>query len=63
MIALLVYAVLAVLVWFTIDDARIRLVPLVLLLLFAMRSILWHMRTRPEVEPAEEDAAVIADKE
>ena len=45
-IAISAYAALAALVWFTIEDPRIRLIPLVLLVLFAMRSVLWHLRGR-----------------
>jgi hypothetical protein len=38
--ALIAYAVLAGLAWFTISDTRIRAVPVVILALFAMKSIL-----------------------
>ena len=36
--ALIAYAVLGVLSWFTISDMRIRAVPLAILLLFAVKS-------------------------
>jgi hypothetical protein len=38
--ALIAYAVLAALAWFTISDTRIRAVPVAILALFAMKSIL-----------------------
>jgi hypothetical protein len=38
--ALIAYAVLGVLAWFTINDARIRAVPLAILFLFAVKSVL-----------------------
>jgi hypothetical protein len=38
--ALIAYAVLAGLAWFTISDTRIRVVPVAILALFAMKSIL-----------------------
>jgi hypothetical protein len=38
--ALIAYAVLAVLTWMTISDPRIRVFPLAILALFAMKSIL-----------------------
>ena len=39
-VALIAYAVLGVLAWFTISDVRIRAVPLGILVLFAVKSIL-----------------------
>ena len=39
-IALIAYAVLGVLSWVTIGDARIRAVPLGILVLFAVKSVL-----------------------
>ena len=38
--ALIAYAVLGVLAWFTISDVRIRAVPLAVLVLFAVKSVL-----------------------
>ena len=38
--ALIAYAVLGVLAWFTISDVRIRAVPLAILVLFAVKSVL-----------------------
>ena len=38
--ALIAYAVIAVLAWFTISDPRIRAVPLGILALFAVKSVL-----------------------
>jgi hypothetical protein len=38
--ALIAYAVLGVLSWFTISDLRIRAVPLAILTLFAVKSVL-----------------------
>jgi len=49
-LALLAYVVLALLAWFTIDDAKVRLIPLALLVLFALRSILWHVRSGYEAK-------------
>ena len=37
-VALIAYAVLGVLSWFTISDTKIRAVPLAILLLFAVKS-------------------------
>jgi len=39
-IALIAYAVIAVLAWLTISDPRIRAVPLGILALFAVKSVL-----------------------
>ena len=39
-VALIAYAVLGVLAWFTISDLRIRAVPLGILVLFALKSVL-----------------------
>ena len=39
-IALIAYAVIAVLAWFTIGDPRIRAIPLGILALFAVKSVL-----------------------
>jgi len=39
-VALIAYAVLGVLAWFTISDVRIRAVPLGILVLFALKSVL-----------------------
>jgi len=39
-LALIAYAVLGVLSWLTISDARIRAVPLGILVLFAVKSVL-----------------------
>ena len=39
-VALIAYAVIAVLAWFTISDPRIRAVPLGILALFAVKSVL-----------------------
>jgi len=38
--AMIAYAVLGVLAWFTISDVRIRAVPLAILVLFAVKSVL-----------------------
>jgi hypothetical protein len=38
--ALIAYAVLGVLAWFTISDVRLRAVPLAILVLFAVKSVL-----------------------
>ena len=38
--ALIAYAVLGVLAWFTISDMRMRAVPLAILVLFAVKSVL-----------------------
>jgi hypothetical protein len=38
-VALIAYAVIAVLTWFTISDPRIRAVPLGILALFAIKSV------------------------
>jgi hypothetical protein len=38
--ALIAYAVLGVLAWFTISNMRIRAVPLAVLVLFAVKSVL-----------------------
>ena len=38
--ALIAYAVLGVLAWFTISDVRMRAVPLAILVLFAVKSVL-----------------------
>jgi len=39
-VALIAYAVLGVLAWLTISDARVRAVPLGILVLFALKSVL-----------------------
>ena len=39
-IALIAYAAIAVLAWFTISDPRIRAIPLGILALFALKSVL-----------------------
>ena len=38
--ALIAYAVLGVLTWFTISDMRMRAIPLAILVLFAVKSVL-----------------------
>jgi len=53
--ALIAYAVLGVLSWLTISDARIRAVPLGILLLFAVKSILRRNETMHSEQPAEEE--------
>ena len=43
-VALAAYAVLATLAWFMISDRNVRVFPLALLSLLAMKSVLWQMR-------------------
>ncbi len=43
--ALIAYAVLGVLSWLTIGDAKVRTVPLAILLLFAVKSVLRRNET------------------
>ena len=44
-VALIAYAALGVLSWLTISDTRVRVVPLGILLLFAVKSILRRNET------------------
>ncbi len=53
--ALIAYAVLGVLSWLTISDAKIRAVPLAILLLFAVKSILRRNETMHSGKAEEED--------
>jgi len=61
--ALIAYAVLGVLSWLTISDARIRAVPLGILLLFALKSILRRNETMHsgQAESESEDGKNLAD--
>jgi len=47
-IALAAYAVLAGLVWLTIDDQKIRLVAWLILAMFAVRTLFWDRRMQQE---------------
>jgi hypothetical protein len=47
-IALTIYVAVAVLAWFTLSDQRIRLVTLVILALFAVRTVTHEFRKRIE---------------
>ena len=46
--ALAAYAVLAGLVWLTIDDQKIRLVAWLILAMFAVRTLVWDRRMQQE---------------
>ena len=52
--ALVCYAVLGGLTWFTISDPRLRMATLVVLALFAVKSVL---RRRDMLDPGKKDAA------
>jgi hypothetical protein len=47
-IALGAYAVLAGLVWLTIDDQKIRLVTWLILAMFAIRTLVWDKKMQQE---------------
>jgi membrane protein implicated in regulation of membrane protease activity len=47
-IALGAYALLAGLVWLTIDDQKIRLVTWLILAMFAIRSLVWDRKLQQE---------------
>ena len=53
--ALIAYAVLGVLSWLTISDARIRAVPLGILVLFAVKSVLRRNETMHSDKPESEE--------
>jgi len=52
-VALIAYAILGVLSWLTITDARVRAVPLAILVLFAVKS--W-LRRNDVMHPDKSDA-------
>ncbi len=47
-IALGAYALLALLVWLTIDDQKIRLVSWLILAMFGVRTLVWDRRMQQE---------------
>ncbi len=47
-IALGAYVLLALLVWLTIDDQKIRLVSWLILAMFAVRTLVWDRRMQQE---------------
>jgi hypothetical protein len=49
-IALGAYAVLAGLVWLTIDEQKVRLVTWLILAMFAVRTLVWDRRVQHERE-------------
>jgi len=55
--ALIAYAVLGVLSWLTIGDARIRAVPLGILALFAVKSVLRRNETMHSDTPEHEEVS------
>jgi len=55
--ALIAYAVLGVLSWLTISDTRIRLVPLGILALFAVKSVLRRNETMHLDKPEQEEGS------
>jgi hypothetical protein len=61
--ALIAYAVLGVLSWLTISDTKIRVVPLGILLLFAVKSILRRNETMhsESVEAEDEESKGLAE--
>jgi hypothetical protein len=53
-LALGIYAVLALLAWFTLGDQRFRIATVVVLALFAVRTVTWSKRhPRDEAKPDE----------
>jgi len=59
--ALIAYAVLGVLSWVTISDARIRVVPLGILVLFAVKSVLRRNDVMHPDEPKVEEQKDLAE--
>ena len=61
--ALIAYAVLAAMAWLTISDTRIRAVPLLILALFAVKSILRRNEVlHPDKIEDEEQSADLAER-
>jgi hypothetical protein len=59
--ALIAYAVLGVLSWVTISDARIRAVPLGILALFAVKSVLRRHEVMHPDEAEDEESKDLAE--
>jgi hypothetical protein len=59
--ALIAYAVLGILSWFTISDTRVRAVPLGILALFAVKSVLRRSEVMHPDEPADEEHKDLAE--
>jgi hypothetical protein len=59
--ALIAYAVLGVLAWVTISDARIRAVPLGILVLFAVKSVLRRHEVMHADEAEDEESKDLAE--
>jgi hypothetical protein len=59
--ALIAYAVLGVLSWVTISDTRIRMVPLGILALFAVKSVLRRNDVMHPDEPEQEVSKDLAE--
>jgi hypothetical protein len=59
--ALIAYAVLGILSWFTISDTRVRAVPLGILALFAVKSVLRRSEVMHPDEPADEERKDLAE--
>ena len=55
--ALIAYTVLGILSWLTISDTRIRLVPLGILALFAVKSVLRRNDTMQSDQPEHEEVS------
>ena len=54
-VALVAYAALAALAWFSISDPKIRVFPVALLSLLAMKSILWQVRQGREAASEQDE--------
>jgi hypothetical protein len=59
--ALIAYAVLGILAWVTISDTRIRMVPLGILALFAVKSVLRRNDVMHPDEPEQEVSKDLAE--
>ena len=60
-VALIAYAVLGILAWVTISDTRIRMVPLGILALFAVKSVLRRNDVMHPDEPEQEVSKDLAE--